>query len=92
MPKPRLSSLTQADLKALSRVEFGLAWEMLVHVSRNPGEGKIVLPMQYEMDPTLHRPCTEYTRLFKAPRRATIYYEAQAGELHVYRIVSYDVL
>ena len=89
MPRLRLGSFAQDDLAHLYPDEFSAAWELIESLCRNPGQGKLVSPLQFDLDPNLHPPCTFAETRIGPGRFLVVYFEVGAGTLFVQRVVSY---
>ena len=89
MPRVRLKPSAQEDLIGLAPNEYSAAWGIIDYLSRNPGEGILVSPLQFELDPVLDSPCTVYERSIAPGRVLAVYFEVEAGALTVKRVVPY---
>ena len=89
MPKLRVSASAANDLRKLSRDEFDVAWGIIDHLKKNPGEGEVVSPLQFQLDPSLSPPCTFFERPVGPGRRVIVFFEVQSGELQVFRAIRY---
>ena len=83
MPRARLTTNAEENLKALEPALRARAVEAIRYLESHPGEGQLVSPLQYELDPELKPPLTEYTVRAGAGIRLVVYFEVEGGELKV---------
>jgi len=88
MPRARLTPNAEEDLNALEPALRDRAIEVIRYPESHPAEGQLVSPLQYELDPELKPPLTQYWVRTGTGIRLIIYFEVEGGELKVYGIRS----
>jgi len=86
MPRARLMTAAEEHLKALEPALRERAIAAIRYLESHPGEGQLVSPLQYELDPDLKPPVTVYYVSAATGIRLYIYFEVEGGELKVYGI------
>jgi hypothetical protein len=88
MPRARLMTKAQQNLQALDPALRTRAVEAIRYLESHPGEGQLVPPLQYEIDPELKPPVTQYWVKTGTGVTIYIYFEVEGGELKVFGIKS----
>ena len=92
MPRARLRGNAREDLRKLDPDSRQVALDIIRFLSKNPGEGEVVSPLQYEIDPETPRPATMYWRWVRNGRAIYVYFEIEGGELKIFRIIPVTIM